>query len=409
MKDFVRGPRLWRVLTLLCVWLAVVQSVAAQESPGAGKVRVQVVLRDTSDHLRVFYQGQGAFAGNVLVPFFRIGNLVRQDERGDRLTAAVGDYPRGKVLAEAFERVFPRKYPVFEVHALEEGSKHLSDAELCRAAKAAGFGYLILVDESFAGLWSGALIAQDETVSAVLEAKVEVFDVSTPKPVYTRGLQANSLVRMPLQSAMASGDYFKGQFPALSETLAGIVVGELLRTDRLHGMAASVGRGDEVPALAGVLGRYGGAIRRSPKAPSGWRVVDLKTPYAVVIEPKSMLRMKMGVRYDVDLLISEFGQDVGSIEEYLTAVADRYTEAGFDLATLAPYRAEGSIQLPGYTAYSMRRKDGTGGQIMYFRMLEKPYLAMKIVVAIEDMDGLVAANRAGIEQALASSEITIAR
>jgi len=392
----------------LLATVALIQSQGANaDEPPAANVRVQVVLRDTSDKLRVFCQSKGSLTGGLLIPFFNIGNAVRTDQRGDKLTEAVGGYARGPVLAASFEKIFPSKYKMFEVKAVEEGTVHASDADLIKRAHDGGFPYLILVDEDFTGLSSGTFVAQDDSVMVVDNAKIELFDTSSGDRILkTRGI-ASSLARQPLATALSSGDFFRTNFPAVADSIASFVVGQLLRTDNLHKMADTIGQGDQVPALAGVLKRYAGAVRISAQPPSGWHVVDIGTPYGKVLEPKSALKMKLGIRLEADLLLSEFGQDVTTLDDYLAAVSERYGDAGFDTATLLPYSGDGLAQLPGYTAYSMRRKGGTGGQIMFFKMLDKPYLAMKIVVATEDMDGLVAANRAAIEEALNDSEVTI--
>jgi hypothetical protein len=133
----------------------------------------------------------------------------------------------------------------------------------------------------------------------------------------------------------------------------------------------------------------------------------MDTPYAQIVEPKSELRYKLGVRMEIDLLLSAFGQDVSTIEDYMTLASIRFADGGLDPSTLKLYQGEGAIALPGYTAYSIHRQGGTGGQLMFLSMLDKPYLAMRTVIATEDLDGLLAAHRTEIEAALRDSEITI--
>lgn len=376
--------------------------------PASDKVRVQIVLRDTADQLRVYHASKGSVAGGMFIPFFGIGNAVKADARGDRLTQAAGSYARGEALAASLERVVPAKYPVFEVDAVEEGTVHASDADLARRARDGGFRYLLIVDEDFTGLSSGTVASDNDQVSVAINAKVELFNAADGNRMLKTRVIANSLARESLAPALESADFFRANYPAVADLLAGVLVGELLRTDKLHAMAKSIGRGDQVPAVSAVLARYDDSLRISVRPPVGWEAVKMNSPYVKVVQPKSELKFKLGVRLEMDLLLTEFGQDVATIEDYLVVASDRYAQAGLDPATLEPYQGEGRIAIPGYSAYSIKRQDGTGGQLMYFKLLEKPYLAARTVVATEDMDGLVAANRAAIEAVLLESDVAVA-
>jgi hypothetical protein len=393
---------------LLAASLAAAPTTSRAQDVPAAKVRVQVVLRD-ADHLSVYHASRGSVVGGLLVPFFNVGNAIKADARGDKLTAAVGDYVHALALETSFERVLPARYPVFEVDAVAEGGLHATDRELAQHAREAGFRYVLLVDETFTGLSSGSVVADTDQVSVMQAVKLELFDADDGKRLWKSRLVAGSLARSALAPALESGDFFRTNYPAVADMLATLVVGSLFRDDQLHAMAASAGQGEQVPAVSSVLARYDDAIAIHVEVPKGWHELRMNSPYVKVIEPKSELRFKMGVRAEIDLLVSEFAQDVATVDEYMAAAATRMGEAGMDTATLTPFAGDTLAIPPGYSAWTIRRQDGTGGQVMFVKLLEKPYIAVLTVVATEDLDGLVAANREALEAAVLGSTVAVDR
>jgi hypothetical protein len=393
---------------LAVLGLATASMRAAADDAAVAVVRVQVVVRDTHKELNVYHYSKGAKAGEVLVPFFLWGNYARNEAREGELTAAVGDYAHGEVLGAAVAKVLPAKYPVFAVQVVGEGASHWSQAELVRNAREADMHYVLLVDEEFSGVSSAQATSGNDQVSVAEGVRFLLLDVATGKQLHHSKMSAFSFARSGLEAALASGDFYRTHYPVVAEVIAGGIVGELLRTDHLHAMAAAHGRGEAVPALAAVLARYDDPVVIKPKAPTGWQVARLGTPYAKVVEPKSEDRFRFGLRFDVDLLVPEFGQDVDTVEGYIAgAMSTRLDEAGLDAAAMAPLTADVLTAPAGYTGYVVRRKEGTGGQVMLIRMLDKPYVAMLTVVATEDLDGHVARHRSDIEAAFAQARIEI--
>jgi hypothetical protein len=378
----------------------------AADAP-ADAVRVQVVLRDTHKELNVYHYSKGSKAGEFWVPFFMWGNLVKHEARDGKLTAAVGDYAHGDTLAAAFAKVLPAKYPVFAVATVIEGADAAADSQLVQAAQGGGFHYVLLVDEEFSGISGGTYTSDNDQVSVAERVRFEVFDVASGKRLHKSQAVAFGLARTGLAAAVTDGAFYRTHYPAVAEATAAFVVGDLLRTDKLHEMAAAHGHGEQVPALAKVLAKYDDPVVIKPKPPKGWQVATLGTPYALGVEPKSEARYKLGLRFDVDLLVPEFGQDVATIDEYLTSVALRLTDAGYDAGRLEPLAPGVLVFPPDYVAYRVPRMDGTGGQLMGFKLLEKPYVAVLTVVATEDLDGHVQRHRADIEQAFADVRIAI--
>jgi hypothetical protein len=177
-----------------------------------------------------------------------------------------------------------------------------------------------------------------------------------------------------------------------------------MRTDNLHRMAASVGRGDAVPALSALLKRHESRVHITTVPPKSWVNARTGTRYVAIVQPKSELRFKLGVTTSVDLLVPEFGQDVDTIEEYQQAVFTRLSEVGFDPAT-AQERADFSKE--GYSALSVTNPTTGGGQLILFRKIDDLYVAVVIIVATEHFEQMLVAHKSVLQEAVDGVRIEI--
>ncbi|MFT3806588.1 hypothetical protein [Arenimonas sp.] len=346
--------------------------------------------------------------GGMLVPFFAIANMGVYDDRSDRLNAAVSGYERGPVLEKAFEQAVATRYPALDIDArLDLGKKHTSDRALVKQAEADGFRYLMVFEDDFTGVHTIDTVAKDDKVSVLSQGQLRLFDVKSGKSLFKTPVMAYSLERQPLQTAIENSTFFVGQYPQVAEALVVQTFSELYRTDLLHAMLETIGRGDEVPAIKSLLARYEGPINIDMVAPPGWHGVDMKTRYSKVVEPNDDLRFKLGVRADVDLLLPELGQKVDSLDQYAALAAGRLSSQGYDPASMALYEGDLQPGLEGYVAYVIRRQTGGGGQIMYLKRLDDTYLSVVMFIATENMDALISQHKANIEAALRGSTVSI--
>lgn len=400
----IRGLKRW--LMLAVAFLPFGQALAA-ETVEKERLRVQIVIQGSNETLRAYHFSKGRLAGVALVPFFNIASLGVMNDRGDRLNATVSPYDRGAVLEKAFEVGVTAKYPVLDIDArVDSPNKRTADKELVKQAEAEGFRYLLVFEDEFTGVHTIDAIARNEEVAVLAQGKFQLFDLKSGKSMLKSPVMSYSNDRMPLKSAIEEPAFFTGHYPDVANALAAQVFFELYRVDLLHAMAETVGRGDEVPAFASLLAKYAPPIKIRIDPPKKWKVVDLKTPYARVVEPSGSLRMMMGVRFDVDLLVPELGQKVGSLDEYMAVIAGRLGNMGFDPNTLAPY--EGVIQpgLEGYAAYVVKRPNG-GGNVYFVKRLDEIYVSLISVVTTENMDFLLEQHKTAIEAAIRGGTISI--
>lgn len=381
----------------------------AAEPSEKQRVRVLVVIQGTRDSLQAYYFSKTA--GQVGSIFGLVGAVAASGhavKKGPRLNGVVGEFDRGALLERAFEQAVAAKYPMLDIDARVDSVPTGSDTKaLLKQAEADGFRYLILFEDVFSGVHTIDAIARDDTVAVLLQGKFQLFDLKDGKSMLKLPVMSFSAEREAMESAVENRAFFTGHYPAVADRLVVGVFSELYRVDMLHAMAESVGRGDEVPALSSLLAKYAPPVKISVEAPRKWKMGGLKTAYARSVEPSSDLRARLGVIFEVDLLLPELGVKVGSIDEYMAIVAGRLSNAGFDPNTIAPY--EGVIQpgLEGYSAYVIRRQVGDGGNILFVKRLDDTYMALISVVTTDKLDWLTEQHKAAIEAAIRGGTISI--
>lgn len=391
--------RAWLVSLVMCIFA----SAAFAQSPQ--KARVMVATRDTTQPLQVFFLTKGAVARGLFLPFGNVGNAIAYDARNDDYNKAIGVFDRRPTLIAAIRKAFEAKYPVFEI--VDDGATYRNDDErkaIVARAKTQGIGYVLLVDDQFAGITSGGFASDTHDVSAASAVRYELYETAKGERLAKDKMVGNSLTRIPLEQAFTDRAFLEAQMPAAHEALAKLLVGGLMRTDNLHRMAASVGQGDQVPALSAVLKRYEKPVRITMTPPAGWRTLKFNVRYAMLTEPKDERRFKMGVRTDVDVLVQELGQDVDTIEQYQQIAFARLAEAGYDTSTV---QERTDLHKDGYTAISIKNPTTGGGQVILFRKIDDIYVAVITVVAIENLDGILATNLAQFQAAIDGVKVQI--
>ena len=190
----------------------------------------------------------------------------------------------------------------------------------------------------------------------------------------------------------------------MANRLAEMLVGTLFREDELHAMAASVGRGDEVPQVVAVLKRFEKRFDYKLKVAPDWKSTRMNTKYVSVLEPKNDLRFSLGLRFEVDLLIPEFGQDVSTIEEYVDAWKLRLVDGGIDMSSFGEFK---DIDAPeGFSAYTVDLPNG-GRQITLMKLINEDMLELVSLVFTKDFATLYPQNRKKMEEMIAAARLEL--
>jgi hypothetical protein len=144
---FSRRIHAW--IASACLFIFAAGSAAAQDP---AKVRVLVATKDTQQTLQVDFITKGAVERGLFVPFGGIGNAIAFDARSKAYSATIGPFDRRPTLVAAIEKAFEGKYPVFDI--IDDGATYdddKSEKALIARAKSQGVGYVLFVDEQFAG------------------------------------------------------------------------------------------------------------------------------------------------------------------------------------------------------------------------------------------------------------------
>ena len=397
---FARRVHAW--IAGACLLAVSIGSAVAQDP---AKVRVLIATRDTQQTLQVDFVTKGAMARGMLLPFGGIGNAIAFDARSKEYSATIGPFDRRPALVAAIEKALEGKYPVFDI--IDDGATYdddKSEQALIARAKSQGVGYVLLVDEQFAGISAGGMASATHDVSAAMTIRYELYETAKGTRLTKERVGANSLTRIPLERALTDRAFLEAQMPAVHEAVARFIMGGLLRTDNLHRMAKSVGQGEAVPAVGVLLERHGKRVHITMTPPDAWRSPKSGTRYMRVSEPQSELRFKMGVRAEVDLLIPEFSQDVDTVEAYQQVLLARLSEIGFDPAT-AQVRTD--FQKQGYTGLSVTNPATGGGQFMLFHKNEDLYMSLVTIVATENFEQMLTTHKAELQAAIDGARIQI--
>ena len=132
----------------------------------------------------------------------------------------------------------------------------------------------------------------------------------------------------------------------------------------------------------------------------GWRERPVSR-FSRVLEPNTVTPVMMRIRYDVDFLIPELGQAVGTVGEYLD-IFDRNRRR--HMPDAAPLVRFTDITAPGYEAH---RYVGEAGEhnVVPFRDLDGPGVSIVTISIGGEFDALYPPARATIEKMIARSEI----
>ncbi|MEJ0085559.1 MAG: hypothetical protein WDO72_07750 [Pseudomonadota bacterium] len=385
----------------------------AGSAAGKRQVRVLAILPTEDEPLRIALVTDGEYARQVLVGglIMALINGAVQKSRNAPLEAQLHEtlagFERTPALADAIGKSFTKRSKVFDVTTTTDRARYVDARKtdkLTPAAAADGFDYVLVMDSEFVGLWMAGVYTTTDELTPAQTIRYRMFRVREPSGVVLRNLVTGyGLGREHYKQAVLDRDFYTRHWPQVCASIADFITGDLNRNDKLHFMAASVGRGDEAPAIGTLLKKYEKTFRWDLTPAHGWRETTLDTKYARVLEPNDSSNKVIGVRFEVDLLAPELGQDRSSLEEYVPIAAQRRAEMYPDLSPLEKFDG---ITAHGFDKYLQRGPNGAG-YVLLFRKLDELHMQVVNVVFLRDFDKLFPPNRRKIELMIATGKIPL--
>jgi hypothetical protein len=351
----------------------------------------------------------GELTRGLIIPFAAIANNVhlkkRSEELGAQLDATLQGYDRYEALHQALAKRFGQRSAGFELTQSRDFDKYVAKNGIGPAAATEGFGYVLVIEDKFSGMSILNVASKTDDLAPYTTIGYQVFETKKRSRISKGAASANGLQKMPFKEAIADKEFFTSAYPTLADNLANQIVGTLFRTDVLHAMAASAGRGDEVPQVSTVLKKNEKRFEYELTPAKNWKRTKMTVKYANLLEPKSDLRFAMGLRFDVDLLVPELGQAVTSIDEYIPIYLTRLADSGIDVSSFNEFT---DIKVPAeYRVYSFLPNNDGGRQIVLLRKVGDDLLELILIVFTKDFQTLYPAHRADIEQMIADAKLKV--
>jgi hypothetical protein len=393
---------------LLAAFLAA--SASAQDATRPVKILAIVPPSSTALTVALVTPGDGVrgmiFTG--ILPALINQSVVqkRNAPLSGQLRDTLAGYDLSQPIIDGLAKSFADRNAMFEVTGTTERGKYLTEKYLPTGA-AEGFDFLLVVEPTFVGLGMASnLFSHALEMAPVLTVKFRTIRVAGKREQLIRGsAHAYGLDHLPYKEAIASRELFTSLWPSVALAAANYITGTLNRTDTLHAMAESVGRGAEVPAIKEVLKRYERSFAWDLRPLKDWRETRFDTNFVRVLEPKSDLRATLGLRFEVDILVKEFGQDRVQLDEYIRVFDLRRMDELDDPNPLVPFD---DIDAPGYEKYAYDVAGG-GRVVTLFRMLDERRVEVLRVVILKDFASLYPQHRAAAEQMIRTHGIELRR
>lgn len=401
--SLVKARHLLASAVLLLAFVYPAPAFAAERN-----VKVLALIPTGHEALQVAFVTDGEFMRAALVggALMAMINSSIAEHRNNplalQLNETMAGYERAPHFAQAIRDSFRRRSGAFDVTTSTERARYVTGRDkLTGAAAAEGVDFVLVMDSEFVGLWMAGAYTKTDDLTPAQTIRYRLIRVRKPDVIAKGFVTGFGHQRKYYQQAVGDREFFTSLWPQVCIALADRITGDLNREDQLHHMAASIGRGAEVPAIGTLLEKYEKTFRFDLAPAAGWKETRLDTPYARVLEPKDDSRLVMGLRFDLDLLVPEFGQDVRTVEEYVLSYGQRRLEA---LPKSTPLRPWDGIDAPGFTTYIAETGDG-GHNVILFRVLGERQVQVVNAVFLKDFELHYPANRAKIERMIAQSRI----
>jgi len=403
------------VTSLLLALSAAIASLAGGAQPGQTatkepetKIRI-LVLVDATKPLAVRYQTKGGvILGNLsatgLVPLLidAAASSLETSKESQTLQQTVGKFDRRPVMEAGIAAMFKASTPYFEAIIPEDPSVYSHGTAIdFNKAQADGYPYVLTIHEEFAGMASAWAWG---TLSAGSYVKFRLLDSATSKELAKGQTNAFASRTQKLDPALTDRTIFLTDYAAAVAQDCIHIYGELYKLGQLHSMAEAHSLGREVPDTAALLARYEKRFNCDFTLPKDWHQVAGPSKYQLFLEPKNADRMKFGVNFQMDLLIEEFAQKVGDLDEYIRIVFSRLRDQGYDVDAAIPFN-ELALN-PPYAAFLIDRPKGAGKEALLFRRLDDPFVVTYHLVFLENYDGFVKKYGQDLQSLINQAKIT---
>ena len=352
------------------------------------QVQILTLVHEANSPLKVNLTTDGDMARSFIPIggfFTNAASANRNKKYAQSLTDAIGEFDRLAVIQQSIESVIEDNYPVFDV-VFPKVSQDFFKGKKFNYKKAKGYRYVLSITEVFSGLSMTTIATKTDSVAVMSGVKWELYDIKKKKRLKKGRMYANSLDVMNIREAIDNPEFFTDNYPSVVIKELSSSIGELYRANILNQMAKTVGRGKEVLPFGDVLKPYEKRFKYRFTPPKGWKNTKMNSKFVHVIEPKNDDRMKMGVNFSLDLLISELGQDVGKVSDYIPVMLNRLEAAQYDVSTFKSI--QGPVLSRRYEAYEISRPGGQGKELYLIRLVDDTFLEVFTLVFVADADRL---------------------
>ena len=314
-------------------------------------------------------------------------------------------FDRDTALAQSLRQVFMTGHDVFAVTTTAEAERYLSglgEAKLTAAARTEGFDFVLALSDDFYGLATrDAADTEQALLTPAFAVTYVLRDVRANKVIARGGVDAMGPRSESAQQAAEDRELFAASWPFMCANIATGIRGKLLRSDSVHQMAASVGRGPDVPAVSAKLEGMGRALKWDLKPAFGWREKRLNM-FSRILEPKGELSEHVSMKVDVDLLIPELEQSVGSVADYVVLFEKLRREQSPAAEPMIPFA---DISAPGFDAFAYAAPTGTN--LVLLRRRGESLMQVVTVVFVGDFAAVYPRTRSQIEQMISRSAVAL--
>jgi hypothetical protein len=403
----ILGIRQMMLTFWLCLW---VSSVPAQESTSR-QAKILVVLPPDSQPLQVkiYTRWDHAFAtlypGTLQTSINDAIAARRSDPLAAEFNKTVADFQRTHVLSEALRRSFARGARGTDIFALtfsQDRSRYFGGDSASKLRDIAGnesFDFVLLINEKFLGLATMST-AEPNLISPALHTDFALYDARTRKEIEYGVASMQSPRGLPTGDFVRNRAQFDATWPSLCGSIASAIVDDLSKNDHLHVMAASVSRGDEIPAVEAVLKQYAKLFRWNMRPAKGWNTLFYFQPFTRGIAPKEpALRASMELRFEMEPLAQALGTGGNTVEQFLPLLFQKWQTNRPDCT---PFERFADVNVPGYEAVTTSTPSGEK-YILLLRRLEESFIQVVILSFVKDFDTLYPAHRADLEKMVIDS------
>jgi hypothetical protein len=388
---------------LLLLWANAARAVSDSDAD------ILIVFPEKLAPSKVWLVTEGEMARGLFVPFGNIANSItltkRSEEFGAQLDATLDGFDRYAVLYAALQRRFKQRSSAFVTTESRAFPTYVTRKGVTSAAGKEGYDFVIEIQEVFSGLsMLNTYATKTDDVAPLAHLSYVVYDARKRVEIDRIQIVANGLEKRPLKEAVNDKALFVQAYERIAGQLADQLIGTLFSRDKLHAMAASVGRGDDVPQVKAVIKRYAKHFHYRFKVPPEWRSMRMDSGLGHVLVPKSELRYSLGMRFEIELLIPELGQDVDTLDEYLTIWQTRLAEKGADMSTLTEFN---DIKVSEDYRKFAADTPGVGRQIFLFRQVREDMLEIVTIVVAKDFDTVYPKNRGSIQRMISDAKLAL--